>query len=108
LKGLAGAGVATLAIFAPSFLFVALTAPLLDRLRRLDWARRFLQGANAAAVGVMAAVLVRLFWGLPGLAPKLLALGSMGILFAVPAIGPVRLVLGAAALGALMHGLGIW
>jgi hypothetical protein len=29
-------------------------------------------------------------------------------LFAVPAIGPVRLVLGAAALGALMHGLGIW
>lgn len=102
-----GALLATLGIFAPSFLFVALTAPMLDRLRQWAWAKRFLQGANAAAVGVMGAVLVRLFWGLPGILPKLLALASVGLMFAVPAIGPVRLVVGAAVLGGVLHLLGL-
>ncbi len=60
LAGWPGALVATVAIFLPSFLFVALTAPLLERLQRHAWLRRGLDAVNVAVVGVIAAVLVTL------------------------------------------------
>ncbi|MBV9171729.1 MAG: chromate efflux transporter [Chloroflexi bacterium] len=56
LGGVPGALVATVAIFLPSFLFVAAVYPLLPRLRSSPWTRAFLDGTNAAAVGLMAAV----------------------------------------------------
>jgi chromate transporter len=51
-----GAVVATVAIFLPSFVFVAIVYPLVPRLRASPWTSAFLDGANAAAVGLMAAV----------------------------------------------------
>jgi chromate transporter len=51
-----GAVVATVAIFLPSFVFVAVVYPLMPRLRASPWTSAFLDGANAAAVGLMAAV----------------------------------------------------
>jgi chromate transporter len=51
-----GAILATIAIFLPSFLFVALTNPLIPRLRRSPWMGALLDGVNVAAVGLMAAV----------------------------------------------------
>jgi chromate transport protein ChrA len=51
-----GALLATLGIFLPSFLFVALSNPLVPRLRRSRWAAGFLDGANAASVALMAVV----------------------------------------------------
>ena len=51
-----GAIVATVAIFLPSFVFVALSSPFVPRLRRSPWAGAFLDGANAASVALMAAV----------------------------------------------------
>jgi chromate transporter len=51
-----GALVATLAVFLPSFVFVAIVYPLVPRLRASPWTSAFLDGANAAAVGLMAAV----------------------------------------------------
>ena len=51
-----GALLATLGIFLPSFLFVALAYPLVPRLRASAWTGAFLDGANVAAVGLMAAV----------------------------------------------------
>jgi len=51
-----GAIVATVAIFLPSFVFVALSSPLIPRLRRSTWAAGFLDGANAASVALMALV----------------------------------------------------
>jgi chromate transporter len=51
-----GAIVATVAIFLPSFVFVALSSPLIPRLRRSTWAGGFLDGANAASVALMALV----------------------------------------------------
>jgi len=54
--GVPGAIVATLAIFLPSFVFVALSSPLIPRLRRSPWAGGFLDGANAASVALMATV----------------------------------------------------
>ncbi|MBV9354681.1 MAG: chromate transporter [Chloroflexi bacterium] len=47
---------ATVGIFLPSFLFVALVYPLVPRLRASPWTRAFLDGANAAAIGLMTAV----------------------------------------------------
>jgi chromate transporter len=52
----AGAVVATVAVFLPSFVFVAIVYPLVPRLRASPWTAAFLDGANAAAVGLMAAV----------------------------------------------------
>lgn len=51
-----GAIVATLGIFLPSFVFVALSSPFIPRLRRSPWAGGFLDGANAASVALMAMV----------------------------------------------------
>ena len=58
--GLAGAAVATVAIFLPSFVFVAVTNPLVPRLRRSRWTAAFLDAVNAASLGLMAAVTIRL------------------------------------------------
>jgi chromate transporter len=52
----AGAIAATVAIFLPSFVFVALVYPIVPRLRASPWTSAFLDGANAAALGLMAAV----------------------------------------------------
>jgi chromate transporter len=51
-----GALVATAGIFLPSFLFVAVVYPLVPRLRASPWTAAFLDGANAAALGLMIAV----------------------------------------------------
>jgi chromate transporter len=56
VAGVPGAAVATMGIFLPSFLFVALTNPLIPRLRRSPWMSAFLDGVNVAAVGLMLAV----------------------------------------------------
>jgi chromate transporter len=46
LAGHAGALVATLGIFLPSFIFVAAVNPWIPRLRQSAWAGRFLDGVN--------------------------------------------------------------
>jgi chromate transporter len=54
--GVPGALVATAGIFLPSFVFVALTAPVLPRIRTSRWLGAALDGVNVAAVGLMAGV----------------------------------------------------
>lgn len=61
--GLPGALLSTVAIFLPSFVFVALSNPLIPRLRRWPWTAGLLDGVNAAALGLMAAVTWQLGWG---------------------------------------------
>ena len=56
VDGFAGAAVATVGIFLPSFLMVAVVAPVIGRLRRSPWTAAALDGVNAAAIGLMAAV----------------------------------------------------
>ncbi len=60
LEGFPGAALATVGIFLPSFLFVAITHPFIPRIRRSSWASPFLDGVNAAALALMAVVTVRL------------------------------------------------
>jgi chromate transporter len=54
--GLKGALVATMGIFLPSFVFVAIVFPLIPKLKGSPSARTFLNGINAATMGLMAAV----------------------------------------------------
>ncbi|WP_437676263.1 chromate efflux transporter [Sorangium sp. So ce131] len=60
LGGVPGAGVATAGIFLPAFVFVALSGPLIPRLRRSAVASAFLDGVNAASLALMAVVAWRL------------------------------------------------
>jgi chromate transporter len=101
-----GAVVATVAIFLPSFVFVALSSPFIPRLRRSPWASGFLDGANAASVALMATVT----WELGRAAivdwlTGLLAIAAVAILLTTR-INSAWLVIGGAAmggLGALLH-----
>jgi chromate transporter len=56
LAGPMGALAATLGIFLPAFLFVAVAGPLVPRIRRSPIAGSFLDGVNAAALALMAFV----------------------------------------------------
>jgi chromate transporter len=60
LHGWAGAAVATAAIFMPSFLLAALVGALAVHIRKSKLAAAFLDGVNAAAVALMAAVAIAL------------------------------------------------
>jgi len=56
LGGLTGAVLATIAIFLPSFIFVAISNPLIPRIRNSPWASGLLDGANVTSLGLMAGV----------------------------------------------------
>ena len=60
IHGWAGAAVATVGIFLPSFGMAAAVGALAPRMRRSRMAAAFLDGVNAAAVALMAAVSVSL------------------------------------------------
>lgn len=54
LAGPSGAAVATLGIFLPAFVFVAITAPVIPKLRRSKSLGAVLDGVNTASLAVMA------------------------------------------------------
>ena len=56
LGKLPGAGLATLGIFLPSFVFVAASGPLIPRIRKSPVAGAFLDGVNAASLALMTVV----------------------------------------------------
>lgn len=60
LGGYEGAIVATLGIFLPAFCFVALSGPLVPRIRRSPAAGAFLDGVNVAALSLMVLVTFQL------------------------------------------------
>ena len=53
LRGPAGAAVATVGIFLPAFVFVALSGPLVPRLRRSAVASAALDGVNVGSLALM-------------------------------------------------------
>ncbi len=58
--GMKGAWLATLAIFLPSFVLIAVSGPLVPLLRRSCLAGAFLDGVNVSAVALMVAVTAQL------------------------------------------------
>jgi chromate transporter len=56
LGGFPSALLATAAIFIPSFVFVAISNPLIPKIRRSPWIGSFLDGVNIGSLGLMAGV----------------------------------------------------
>lgn len=104
LGGWTGAALATIAIFAPGFVFVAVTQPLIPRLRQSAVASALLDGVVAASLGLMVAV----SWHLGRTAivdgPTLLLLVAAGVLLAWWKPNSTWLIAGGAAAGWLLQG----
>ena len=108
LAGVPGAVVATVAIFLPAFVFVALIGPIADRVRDRPLTAALLDGVNAAALGLMAAVTVQLGREaiVDPLTVGLLVLGGLALWWGrVPSVLLVAAG-GAAGLGASALGFG--
>jgi len=105
LHGSAGALAATLGIFAPAFVFVALSGPLVPRLRRSPHAARFLDGLNVASLALMAVVTWNLGRAALVDAWAVLLLFASAVLLLRHKVNSALLVLGGGALGNLIHWL---
>ena len=107
LGGLSGAALATLGIFLPAFVFVALSGPLVPRIRRSAIAGAFLDGVNAASLALMAVVT----WELGRSAIVDLKTAGLavagGVLLVRYRLNSAWLILAAAALGALISASGV-
>jgi chromate transporter len=101
LRGLPGAAVSTAGIFLPAFVFVALSGPLVPRLRRSAAAGAFLDGVQVASLALMAVVTWQL--ALHGVRDPLAALVAVAaaVLLLHHRVNASWLVLGGAALGIL-------
>lgn len=99
VAGFPGGVVATLAVFAPSFILVLSLTPLLLRVRGAPLARAFLKGITAGALGAIAAAAI--LFGLAAindLFTAAIALISLALLLRWN-INTVFLIVGAALLG---------
>jgi chromate transporter len=82
LGGVPGALLATLAIFLPSFIFVAISSLFIPYIRNSTWASAFLDGVNVASLGLMLGVTVQLAaTALIDPITVAIALVSLGLLF---------------------------
>jgi chromate transporter len=95
---------ATAGIFAPAFLFVALSAPLVPRLRRSRRAGAVLDGVNAASLALMAAVTLRLAPAALSDWPAVLIAFVAAVLLLRLRINSAWLVLAGAIAGAALAG----
>ena len=112
---LTGAAVATLCIFLPSFLLVAVTNPLIPRLRNRRPAAAFLDAVNAASLGLMAAVTLKLAASIFYHRQQPLGIDWLAVAIGLAAVvmvfrfklRPVWIVLGGAVAGALFSTSGL-
>ncbi|MCY7417640.1 MAG: chromate efflux transporter [Chloroflexi bacterium] len=107
LEGVPGALVATVAIFLPAFVFVALAHPWLSRMRASLTLGAAMDGVNAATIGLLLAVALEL--------GRAAFLGPAGVVIALGAavlawryrVGTVWLLLGGAVCGVAAGVLGL-
>ena len=97
--------VATAGIFLPAFVFVAASLPLVPRMRRSPWTGALLDGVNVASLALMAGVAWRL--GRAAIVDPITALAALAAfaLLVRAKINSAWLVLGGAALGAVVRAL---
>lgn len=107
LAGPGGALIATAGIFLPAFVFVALSGPLVPKIRSSPWASAFLDGVNVASLALMGVVTAQL--GRAALVDPwtagLCALSA--ILLLRFKLNSSWLVLGGAVAGGLLHLAGL-
>ena len=104
LSGWPGAVLATIGIFGPGFIFVALTQPLIPRLRASRIAGGLLDGIVVASLGLMVTVTYQL--GLSALVDvptvALCLVAAISLVFWQP--NSTWLIMGGAAAGWMLHG----
>jgi chromate transporter len=105
LAGPGGAAVATAGIFLPAFVFVALTAPLIPRLRASQPLARLLDGVNVASLALMAVVTVQLGREALRDGPSLALAVVSAVLLLRWRVNATWLVLGGGAAGWAIHAL---
>lgn len=104
MSGAQGAILATLAVFLPSFVFVALLNPLVPKMRKSRLFSAFLDGVNIASVAIILTVCISfgretiLDWR-----TILIAMLSLVVIFGFRKINTVFLVIGSAALGYMLQ-----
>jgi chromate transporter len=104
MNGFYGAVMATVAVFLPSFVFVALLNPMVPRMRRSKGFSAFLDGVNAASVALIVAVCFAFAretvtdWR-----AILIALSGMVVVFWFPKVNTALVVAGASLAGWLLH-----
>ncbi|MGA8735089.1 MAG: chromate efflux transporter [Terriglobales bacterium] len=106
LGGIPGAAVATVAIFLPAFFLVAISGPLVPRLRHSPLAGAVLDGVNVAALALIAVVAWQLFRAAVVDWTTLILAALSFVLLIRYRVNSVWLVLGGAVVGAgatLLH-----
>ncbi|HZF11277.1 MAG TPA: chromate transporter, partial [Thermoanaerobaculia bacterium] len=102
LRGPAGAVLATLGIFLPSFVMVAALEPLLPRLRNSQAAAALLDGVNVGALALMLVVGLQLGRAaLVDLPTAAILLAALALLLRTR-INPTWIVVGAGVVGLLL------
>ncbi len=107
LAGPWGALLATIGIFLPAFVFVALSGPLVPRLRRSPAASAFLDGVNAASLALMALVTAQLAGAALVDVPTLALAGAAAVALLRFDLGSTWLIAGGAAAGWAVHAAGL-
>ena len=102
VAGVPGAVLATVAIFLPGFVFVAITNPFIPRLRRSPWLSALLDGVVAASLGLMAAVTVDLARQSIVDVPTVLLLVVAAVLLIRFRVNSTWLILGGAVVGLVL------
>lgn len=103
LGGVSGAMLATLGIFLPSFFLVALSNPFIPRLRNSRWFSGLLDGVNATALGLMAAVSLQIGRAALIDIPTVLLAAAAAVLLFRARLNSTWLILGGAFAGIIIR-----
>lgn len=106
IDGTPGAITSTLGIFLPAFLLVLILNPIIPKLRSSSWVSGMLDGVNAASLGLMAAVTVKLAQAsLDSIFTVVAFAISFGVMYRFKLNSAILILAGAAA-GWILHALG--
>src|SRR5499433_218207 len=108
VAGIAGATVAAVAAFLPSFVIMLVLLPILDRVRQLAWMRAVMRGMGPAVIGVLAVSLVRLA---PAALPDLFAvviLAATVVAMVALRVSAFRVMIAGAVVGVLRNYLPVY
>src|SRR5262245_13661304 len=101
VAGIAGATVAAVAAFLPSFVIMLVILPVLDRIRQLTWMKAVMRGMSPAVIGVLAVSLVRLApAALPDLFAVVILIATLAALV-ILRVGAFKAMIAGAVLGLL-------